>query len=43
MYIYDILPLNSSQNEKIFDKSLYRKSKHTFNVQYFLKIALFMR
>jgi hypothetical protein len=33
--IYDHISLNSSYNEKYFRQSLYRKSRHSFYVQYF--------
>jgi hypothetical protein len=32
---FDHMSLNSSLNEKFFRQTLYRKSKHTFYVQYF--------
>ena len=34
MYTYYSISLNSFQNEKYFRPMLYRKSKHTFHVQY---------
>ena len=34
IYIFDHLSLNSSNNEKCFRQKLYRKSKHTFCVQW---------
>jgi len=34
MYIYDNISLNSPQNEKCFRQNLWRKSKHTFCVQW---------
>ena len=34
MYTYDKISPNSSQNENFFRQNLYRKSQHTFYVQY---------
>ena len=33
--MFDHMSLSSSLNEKCFRQTLYRKSKHTFHVQYF--------